>query len=160
MILSSNGEQVITTSGAISSHMEECRAIAEIESGESVENSLFAAPDGETHVKPRVILFNGDPWADVVTKEGDSKGDKETKDIEEEEGKKEGREKNQEEGMGRKYEDRGKDEDRPQVLGLSTDAASTGTLLAARASAGLLLLNAFKCSSDEGKCNEETIKQK
>jgi hypothetical protein len=41
-----NGEQGITTSGAIANHMQECAAIAEIESEVSVENSLFDAPDG------------------------------------------------------------------------------------------------------------------
>ena len=68
VILFCNGEQVITTSGAICSHMEQCVAIAEIESGESVENSLLAAPDGESYVKPTLLLLKRDPWVDVVTK--------------------------------------------------------------------------------------------
>jgi hypothetical protein len=31
--------------------MQECAAIAETESGENVENSLLAAPEGQAHVK-------------------------------------------------------------------------------------------------------------
>ena len=68
VILSWNGEQVIPKSGAISSHMEQCAAIAEIESGEILETSLLAAPEGKTHIQPTLIVYNGDPWANEVLK--------------------------------------------------------------------------------------------
>jgi hypothetical protein len=100
--------------------MQQCAAIAEIESGDSVENSLLAAPDGFSYVKPIVVLFKRDPWADTVMKQGGREGDKETKDTEEE-GKKEG------------------NEDRLR-------AGSTGALSGSDvALAGLLSLNASKC---------------
>jgi hypothetical protein len=70
VILLCNGEQVIRTSGAIANHLQQCAVIAEIELGGNVENSLFDAPDGDLHVKSSVVLFKGDPWVDVVKKEG------------------------------------------------------------------------------------------
>jgi hypothetical protein len=57
---------VIPTSGAISIHMGQCAAIAEIECGQSGEHSLFAAPDGQSHVQPKLVLYKHDPWAGPV----------------------------------------------------------------------------------------------
>jgi hypothetical protein len=125
-ILSCDGDQVIPTSGAISIHVQQCAAIAEIESGETVENSLLAAPDGESHVKPAVVFFKRDPWADVATKKGGGEEDKETKDIEE----------------GRKMEGRGTDDNR-------TDAGSTGTF---STSGALDVLLSFNASTNASKC--------
>ena len=102
--------------------MQQCAAIAEIESEGSVENSLFDAPDGESHVKSTVVLFKGDPWVE---------GDKlciACKKTLVEEGEKEGRGKNEEEGMGRNSNHRGTYEDTSPV-GCSTDAGSTRLLL-------------------------------
>jgi hypothetical protein len=77
-----NCDQVIPTSGGISRHMDLCAAIAEIESGENVENSLFDAPDGQSHVQPTVVVFKRDPWAGLLRKQGGGEGDKGTKERE------------------------------------------------------------------------------
>jgi hypothetical protein len=45
-------EQVILNSVSISPHMERCAAIAEVESGERVEKSLFEPPEGMTRDNP------------------------------------------------------------------------------------------------------------
>jgi hypothetical protein len=87
--------QVIPTCVAISGHLQQCAATAELESGENVENSLLAGPDGESHVQPTVVVFKQDPWVDFVTKQGSRKGDQETKEREEER-KEEGRTKKKE----------------------------------------------------------------
>jgi hypothetical protein len=75
--------------------MQQCAAIAEIELGGNVENSLFDAPDGDSHVNSTVELVKGDPWVDVVRKEGGKEGEKLcpmcNKALMEEEGEKEGR---------------------------------------------------------------------
>jgi hypothetical protein len=139
VMLLCNGKQVIGTSGAITNHMQQCAAIAEIELGGNVENSLFDAADGDSHVKSTVVLFNGDPWVDVVRKEGGKEGEKLcpmcNKAHMEEEGEKERRgKKNKEEGMGRECEDRG------------TDVESV-----CAASAALLSLDASKCRRGEGR---------
>jgi hypothetical protein len=69
VIVSCNGEQVIKTSGAISSHMQQCAAIAEIESGENVETSLLMVrDDGASVVKRTDVLYKRDPLVDVVIK--------------------------------------------------------------------------------------------
>jgi hypothetical protein len=103
-IFSCNGGQVILVSSAIDSHLRQCAAIKEIDSGENFENCVLAAPDGEPPVKLRHL------WVDVFRKEGGVEGDKETKHIEEG-GKKQGRGKNPEERMGRECEERGTDDD-------------------------------------------------
>jgi hypothetical protein len=81
------------------SHIEQCAAIAEIEaeieSGETVENSLFAVPEGKLHVQSRMMFFNDDLCPDTVT-QGHGRGrDKERKDTKEEQ-KKDRRRKEQE----------------------------------------------------------------
>jgi hypothetical protein len=98
-----------------------------------VENSLFNAPDGQSHVQPTVVVFKRDPWADLLRKQGGGEGDKGTK---EREGgsKTEGGGKDQEEGKGRIGEDRGTDDD-------SVGAASPDTLSASVAMAALMSLN-------------------
>jgi hypothetical protein len=82
------------------SHIEQCAAIAEIEaemeSGETAENSLFAVPEGKSHVQSTMMFFNDDLCPDAVT-QGFGRGrDKESKDTKEER-KKERRRKEQEE---------------------------------------------------------------
>jgi len=82
------------------SHIEQCAAIAEIEaeieSGETVENSLFAVPKGKSHVQSTMMFFNDDLCPAIVT-QGRGRGrDKERKDTKEER-KKEQRRKEQEE---------------------------------------------------------------
>jgi hypothetical protein len=136
-ILSCNGEQVIPNSGAISPHMDQCPAIAEVVSGVDVENSLLDAADGEPYVKPVMILYSLDPWAKrararkLLARERA----KETK----EEGEKKGRGPSQEEGMG------GTDEDS------TLDAGSRGVSSISVASAALLSLDATrKRKRDEG----------
>lgn len=124
---------MIPTCVAISGHLKQCAAIAEIESGEEVENSLLAGPNGESHVQPTVVVFKQDPWADFVS----GKGDQETKEREEER-RKAGRGKNQEEGMGRKCKKGGTDDD-------SIDAASAGRLSTS---------GALKCRRDENSENK------
>ena len=46
------------------SHIEQCPAIAEIEaeieSGETAENSLFAVPEGMSHVQSTLMFFDDD----------------------------------------------------------------------------------------------------
>jgi hypothetical protein len=142
--------QVILTSVAISGHLQQCAATAKIESRENVENSLLAVPDGESHVQPTVVVFKRDPWADFVTKQGGGKGDQETKEREEG-GRKEGRGKNQEEGMGPKCKNGGMDDD-------SIDAGSAWTLLTSGALAALLSLNASKCR--RGKISKNKLSGK
>jgi hypothetical protein len=111
--------------------MEQCAAIAEIESGETVENSLFAAPDGQSCVKAALtIVSKHDPWARVVAKPGGGDEDKETKDLEKGGKKDEG--KNEEEGTGPKSGDGGMDDD-------GTDAGSTCTLSTRESLAAALL---------------------
>jgi hypothetical protein len=62
------------TSGEISGHMAECAAIAEIESGEKVEHSLFDPPPGQSRVRAKVVAFN-----EVMAKAGGKRGLDETK---------------------------------------------------------------------------------
>jgi hypothetical protein len=125
--LSCDGEQVIPTSVAIFGHMQQCAAIAEIESGEDVENSLLAAPDGQSYVRSTVELFETDPWGEIGMEYGAGEGDKGTKDAGEG-GKGEGRGKNEGDGgMQRTLEERGTKDDRA-------------------ASAALLALHASRCS--------------
>ena len=82
------------------SHIEQCAAIAEIEaeleSGETAENSLFAVPEGKSHVQSTMMFFDNNLSPDTVT-QGRGRGrDKERKDTKEER-KKETRQKEQEE---------------------------------------------------------------
>ena len=114
-----------------------------------MENYLFAPPEGESHVKPTLVLIKHEPWTEVVTKPSATEGDKERKDRKEE-GKKEEKGNNQQEGMGLKYNDRRMDEDGP-LVGLSTNADYTGTLSVSAASTTLLSLNASKCMTGEGR---------
>ena len=114
--------------------MQQCAAIAGIESEGSVENSLFDAHDGESHVKSTVVLFKGDPWV-----EGDKLCSACKKTLVEE-GEKEGRGKNEEEGMGRRCNHRGMYEDTSPV-GCSTDAGSTRLLSTTVATDVLLSLD-------------------
>jgi hypothetical protein len=52
------------------SHIEQCAAIAEIEaeiqSGETAEDSLFAVPEGMSHVESTMMFFNEDVCPDTV----------------------------------------------------------------------------------------------
>jgi hypothetical protein len=92
-----------------------------------------------------VVLLKGDPWA-----EGDlSILPMRNKALPEEEGEKEGRGKKKEEGMGRKCEDRGTDEDTSPV-GRSIDAGSTFSLSASVAMAALLSLDVSNGRRGEG----------
>lgn len=60
VIVSFDNEQLINTSGGIAVHLRQCAAIAEIESEEIVENSLFAPPEGQSHVKSKTVyIFPG-----------------------------------------------------------------------------------------------------
>ncbi len=82
------------------SHIKQCAAIAEIEaeieSGETAENSLFAVPEGKSHVQSTMMFFNDDLCPDTVM-QGRGRGrDKERKDTNEER-QKERRGKEQEE---------------------------------------------------------------
>jgi hypothetical protein len=120
--------------GGISRHMDVCAAIAEIESGENVENSLLDAPDGQPHVQPTVVVFKQDPWADLSRKQGCGEGDKGTKEREGGSKTEEGG-KDREEGKGQIGEDSGTDDD-------SVGAASPDTLSASEAMAALMSLNA------------------
>lgn len=112
-----DGEQLILTSDAIFSHMQQCVPIAKLESGESVENSLIPAPDWESSVKSKI-------------------GKKEITDMKEG-GKKEGRRKGDEEEELEGGED-GRTEDN------LSDAGSLGAVSVSGATAALLLLNASK----------------
>jgi hypothetical protein len=58
--------------------MQECAAIAEIESGENVENSLLAAPEGQACVKSTAEWLQPELWSEVDTKQGGEEGEKET----------------------------------------------------------------------------------
>jgi hypothetical protein len=82
------------------SHIEQCAAIAEIEaeieSGETVENSLFAVPEGKLHVQSRMMFFNDDLCPDTVT-QGRGRGRDKKRNDTKEERKKERRRKEQEE---------------------------------------------------------------
>jgi len=115
-----DGEQLILTSDAIFSHMQQCVPIAKLESGESVENSLIPAPDWESSVKSKI-------------------GKKEITDMKEG-GKKEGRRKGDEEEEGTELEggEDGRTEDN------LSDAGSLGAVSVSGATAALLLLNASK----------------
>jgi len=128
-IVSCNGEQVIPQASGIVCHMEECAAIAEIESGETVENSLFAPPAGKTHVESVVMLYKRDPWRPGGPKDGGGDREKERKDLQEE-GKKEGREKCQEEGSSEECREGGKD----GAGSLSSCEAMAGALLSLKQS--------------------------
>ncbi len=73
------------------SHIEQCAAIAEIEaeieSGETAENSLFTVPEGKSHVQSTMMFFNDDLCPATVT-QGCGRGrDKERKDTKEEQRK-------------------------------------------------------------------------
>ena len=116
-IISCDGEQLILTSVAIFSHMQQCVPIAKLESGESVENSLLPAPDWESSVKSKI-------------------GKKEVTDMKEG-GKKEGRRKDEEEGTELEDKD-GRTED------TISDAGSLGAVSVSGATAALLMLNASK----------------
>jgi len=82
------------------SHIEQCAAIAEIEaeieSGETAENSLFAVPEGKLHVRSTIMFFDDDLCLDTATQGRGRRRDKERKDTKEER-KKERRRKEQEE---------------------------------------------------------------
>jgi hypothetical protein len=82
------------------SHIEQCAAIAEIEaeiqSGETAEDSLFAVPEGMSHVQSAMMFFNKDVCpADTVTEGRGGGRDKERKGTKEEQ-KKDRRRKDQE----------------------------------------------------------------
>jgi hypothetical protein len=56
---------------------------AEIESGETAENSLFAVPEGKLHVQLTMMFFNDNLYPDTVM-QGRGRGrDKERKDTNE-----------------------------------------------------------------------------
>ena len=81
------------------SHIEQCAAIAEIEaeiqSGETAEDSLFAVPEGMSHVQSAMMFFNKDVCPDTVTEGRGGGRDKERKGTKEEQ-KKDRRRKDQE----------------------------------------------------------------
>lgn len=81
------------------SHIEQCAAIAEIEaeieSGETAENSLFAVPEGKSHVQSTLMFFNDDECPDAVRARRREKERKQRK----EERKKKRRRKEQEEAF-------------------------------------------------------------
>jgi hypothetical protein len=70
------------------SHIEQCAAIAEIEaeieSGETADNSLFAVPEGKLHVQSTMMFFNDDLCPDTVTQARGRGRDKERKETKEE----------------------------------------------------------------------------
>lgn len=70
------------------SHIEQCAAIAEIEAemetGETAENSLFAVPEGKSHVQSTMMFFNDDLCPDTVMEKRGRGRDKERKDMTEE----------------------------------------------------------------------------
>jgi hypothetical protein len=70
------------------SHIEQCAAIAEIEaeiqSGETAEDSLFAVPEGLSHVQSTMMFFNEDVCPDTVTEGRGGGRDKERKGTKEE----------------------------------------------------------------------------
>ena len=135
--------------------MRKCAAIAEVESGEIVKNSLLAPPPGMTHVKRRLVVFRGDPWGDLVARQEAQKREKEAKDMEEET-KKEGIEKMKQEETGQNNE--GTLED-GSLVGGTSDAGSSGNLLtASAASAALLSLNGSRCGMmGEGRVPEKAL---
>ena len=139
---------MIPTSGGISVHVGQCAAIAEILSGESVENSLFAPPEGRTHIKSTLVLYDRDPWPNVVPRQGGSERDKEET---EEEGRKEGTGENRTGGNLK-----GDDED-SSTVGSTSDGGSPLTLSASAASDALLLLNTLKCSMGEGESTRKIL---
>jgi len=63
------------------SHIEQCAAIAEIEaeieSGETAENSLFAVPEGKSHVRSTIMFFDDDVCLDTATQGRGRRRDKE-----------------------------------------------------------------------------------
>ena len=85
--------------GAILSHIDQCAAIAELESGEDVEDSLFAPPNGQSHVKPTLTLYKRDHWLPGIDTE-DRGGNKKPK-VMMEGSRKEGSGNQEEEGMAR-----------------------------------------------------------
>ena len=98
---------MIPTSVAILSHMQQCAAIAEVVSGQNVENSLLDAADGQPYVRSKVEYYAWDPLTRVATE----KVDRKAKDT-----------------TGGKCEERGTDEgSRP--VGESTDAVCAVVLL-------------------------------
>ncbi len=82
------------------SHIEQCAAIAEIEAemetGETAENSLFAVPEGKSHVQSTMMFFNDNLCPDTVMQGRGHGSDKERNDTTKER-KKERRRKYQEE---------------------------------------------------------------
>jgi hypothetical protein len=135
-------EQVILNSVSISPHMERCAAIAEVESGERVEKSLFEPPEGMTRVPSVMAVFFRDPSLDVAKKQDQEGVEAQdgTKDPHEE-GKQEGTVESATEGTG---------SERLPVAGTG-EASSPGLFTDSAASAALLSLNASNSKLCSGK---------
>jgi hypothetical protein len=103
--------------------MQECAAIAETESGENVENSLLAAPEGQAHVKSTAEWLQPELGSNKVDTKQGGEGQKGTTAGKEgrkkeairkdgEDGKR--RKKDQEEG--KKDQEEGTEDDSPDAV--------------------------------------------
>jgi hypothetical protein len=129
---------VIPKPGGIVPHLEQCAAIAEIDSGETVENSLLAPPEGRSSVRSACYLYKHRPLAVPFLQPGSNRRDKETTDLEQQ-GEKEGTQKDRLEGTAGILQK--EKEDRPFAVAGISGAGSSVPFTESAASVALLSLN-------------------